>query len=156
MPNSTAGIRELTPGPYVLLAVTDTGVGMDAEVMARIFEPFFTTKPMGEGTGLGLATVYGIVKQSGGHVLVESEVDSGTTFSIYLPAVMDAPVDVVAEPDAGPRLRGTESILLVEDSPAVCRMLARILEQQGYQVTAALSAEEALAAGRSWPVPPIC
>jgi len=134
---------EAAVGPHVLLSVTDTGIGMSPEIQARIFEPFFTTKPMGEGTGLGLATVYGIVTQSGGHILVHSAVGHGTTFSIYLPIALEEPGNAPVRIAASRRLKGTESILLVEDSGTVRKMLTRVLEQYGYRVTAASSAEDA-------------
>jgi PAS domain S-box-containing protein len=137
---------EMTPGPYVLLSVTDTGIGISPEIQARIFEPFFTTKPLGEGTGLGLATVYGIVKQSGGHILVESEEGLGTTFNIYLPAAMEAVAASEAQPVMERRLGGSEFILLIEDSATVRKVLTRALEGYGYRVMAVGSAEEAFAA----------
>ncbi|HLF56296.1 MAG TPA: response regulator, partial [Thermoanaerobaculia bacterium] len=135
---------DVVPGQYALLAVTDTGVGMTPEVAARIFEPFFTTKGPGKGTGLGLATVFGIVKQSGGHVEVYTELGAGTCFKIYLPRVEDAP-EVSAPPSAEPSPRGHETVLLVEDEPAV-RNIGRIaLERHGYRVLEAGDGAAALA-----------
>ncbi|MDB4913531.1 MAG: multi-sensor hybrid histidine kinase, partial [Gemmatimonadetes bacterium] len=126
----------ISPGDYVMLTVSDTGTGMTDEVSRQIFEPFFTTKDVGKGTGLGLATVYGIVKQSDGDISVSSVVDRGTTFTIYLPLAANAAPDVVQvdvdEPATGDR--GTETILLVEDDEGV-RLLARLtLERAGYHV----------------------
>jgi signal transduction histidine kinase/ActR/RegA family two-component response regulator len=140
---------DFVPGRYVMLAVTDTGVGMDRADQAHIFEPFFTTKGPGQGTGLGLATVYGIVKQSGGHVWFYSEPGRGTCFKIYFPAVWEAAADLAPPPGSG-RSEGHETILLVEDEPAV-RVLAReVLSLNGYRVLAAAGADEAhrLCAGR--------
>ncbi len=137
-------------GLYAVLAVSDTGVGMDAETQSRIFEPFFTTKEMGKGTGLGLSTVYGIVKQSSGHIGVYSEPGQGSTFKVYLPYAEGAEA---AEPSRAPEgrreLRGTETVLLVEDEISLREMVGEILEQSGYRVLAAGGGEEALAAVRA-------
>jgi len=124
------------PGPYVLLEVRDNGIGMDATTQSRIFEPFFTTKEFGGGTGLGLATVYGIVRQMGGAVRVESELNKGTAFRLYFPETRDR--EVIARPAAHVDApRGTETVLLVEDDEAVSRFLAGTLRRHGYQVLVA-------------------
>jgi CheY-like chemotaxis protein len=131
------------PGPYVMLTVTDTGTGMPPDVLARVFEPFFTTKPPGKGTGLGLATVYGIVKQSGGHLALSSEVGIGTTFKIYMPrAEQAANTTVAAPPPAAPK-RGTGTVLVAEDDAAVRLLARRILAKSGYTVLDAATVEEA-------------
>jgi CheY-like chemotaxis protein len=141
---------EVRPGPYVLLAVSDTGHGMDEETLSRIFEPFFTTKEEGKGTGLGLSTVFGIVKQSGGHVGVYSEVGQGTTFRVYLPRVDDSwEAAAVAAVLSEPRRARGETILLVEDADALRMMIREMLESAGYKVLAGESPEEALAVGEA-------
>jgi PAS domain S-box-containing protein len=140
----------IPPGRYVLLEVQDTGIGMSEETMSHIFEPFFTTKATGEGTGLGLAMVYGIVKQSGGHIHVESRLGHGTKFSIYIPAAppqLDA-ADVSSSPDASAeahRIHGPATILLAEDDEDVRELLADILESDGYKVINARDGEHAIA-----------
>jgi PAS domain S-box-containing protein len=135
---------EMQAGPYVVIAVSDTGTGMTAETRSRLFEPFFTTKEKGRGTGLGLATVYGIVRQSGGYVLVHSEIGVGTTFKVYLPR-LDAAVDPVAANHESPRpVDGTERVLFVDDDDQVRLLAERALRAHGYQVTACASGEEAL------------
>ena len=145
---------EVRPGPYVLLAVSDTGCGMTAEVKAHLFEPFFTTKGPGQGTGLGLATVYGIVKQSGGHVAVNSEPGLGTTFRVYLP-IVEAAVQVRDSKAAtAPAPRGSETILLIEDDEGVRALTRHALQSSGYTVLVAREGQEALRIGR-WRQEPI-
>ena len=131
----------LARGRYVMLAVRDTGDGMDGEVLAHLFEPFFTTKRPEQGTGLGLSTVYGIVRQAGGDVRVLSDVGRGSAFEVYLPRA-EVPADVATiEPIAASR--GTETVLLVEDEALVRRLSARILRDVGYTVCEAIDAEQA-------------
>jgi len=132
----------MEPRHYVMLAVTDTGVGMTAEVQARIFEPFFTTKEPGKGTGLGLATAYGIIKQSGGWIWVSSRCGHGTTFKIYLRRVEGAP-ERLASGDVGSVPRGSETVLVVEDEPPVRELVRESLEWLGYHVLVACAADEA-------------
>ena len=140
------GTAIMPAGDYVRIEVADTGIGMSKEIQSKIFDPFFTTKPVGQGTGLGLATVYGIVKQSGGFITVDSEIGKGTSFRIYLPRhriAADAPVAV----EAAPVLRdvtGQDTILLVEDEEAVRSFAARALRMRGYSVLEAGGGEEAL------------
>jgi CheY-like chemotaxis protein len=142
--------RSMPPGEYVLLEVTDTGVGMDDSVKARMFEPFFTTKQPGQGTGLGLATVYGIVKQSAGYVFVESALGQGTTFQVYLPAAINGGASDELRAAESVAVRGVETVLLIEDESAVRQIAHRILKRQGYQVLLAASGAEALDASRAY------
>jgi PAS domain S-box-containing protein len=139
---------EVHVGQVVMLAVTDTGIGMTPEVKDRLFEPFFTTKPKGSGTGLGLSTVYGLVRQAGGWIWVYSELGQGAVFKIYFPAT-DAALS--APKAAGPtRLRGTETILLAEDQPEVSKLAQTALRRQGYHVLAAANGNEAIAASKEF------
>jgi two-component system cell cycle sensor histidine kinase/response regulator CckA len=132
-----------TPGNYVLLSVSDTGTGMDAATKERIFEPFFTTKEIGRGTGLGLATVYGIVKQHGGFINVESEPSHGTTFRVFLPADCGAADAKKREHDEKPR-KGTETILLAEDHEGLRESAQETLEALGYRIILASNGMEAV------------
>jgi two-component system cell cycle sensor histidine kinase/response regulator CckA len=132
------------PGEYVMLAVSDNGCGMDAETLSHVFEPFFTTKNLGEGTGLGLATVYGVVKQNNGFINVYSEPGQGTTFKIYLPRHTVAPTPRPKTDLDELRKHGSETVLLVEDEPAILRMTTMMLEEQGYTVLSASSPGEAV------------
>jgi PAS domain S-box-containing protein len=138
------GRPELSPGPYVRLRVSDNGSGMPREVAERAFDPFFTTKAPGRGTGLGLATVYGIVQQAGGRASIYSEADVGTTFTALLPATDQTPIQAAPEIDPT-ELRGEETILLVEDEDALREVTRRILVSAGYRVLTAASGDEALA-----------
>ena len=135
----------MSPARYVTLAVRDQGVGMDEETLGHLFEPFFTTKPRGKGTGLGLATVYGIVRQSGGHITVESTVGQGARFRVYLPRV-EAPLDPTSRPTpvAAPAA-GTETILVAEDERLVRVLAQKVLERAGYRVVVAVGGADALA-----------
>ena len=144
----------LRPGRYVMLAVRDTGVGMDAVTASRIFEPFFTTKEAGKGTGLGLSTVYGILMQSGGDVAVESTPGAGTTMRVFLPMVDGVPV-APAAPPPGPMPRGSETLLLVEDEDFVRELVREFLQASGYTVIEASSAEDAIAIIENEDTPPI-
>ena len=144
---------DVAEGKYVRLTVSDTGHGMDAGVVSHVFEPFFTTKPMGKGTGLGLATVYGIVKQSGGAIQVRSEAGRGTLFSIYLPAGQDLPRKAAAPRGVESVRGGTETILVVEDEPDLRELAQIFLEGYGYRVLAASSAEQAIQASEIFAEP---
>jgi two-component system cell cycle sensor histidine kinase/response regulator CckA len=135
---------QANPGDHVLLAVSDTGVGMTEEVKAHLFEPFFTTKGNGQGTGLGLATVYGIVKQNGGTIWVYSEEGVGTTFKVYLPRSKDAACAVRPSHSDDRVPNGTETILLVEDNAGVRDLTRLLLQRQGYTVLVAGDGQEAL------------
>ncbi len=134
----------VNPGDYVMIAVSDTGFGMNAETKRHIFEPFYTTKPKGKGTGLGLATVYGMVKQSGGDIWVYSEPGRGTTFKLYFPTVAESATGSEGRDAAPTKSRGHETILVVEDEEAVRDLTVRILRQLGYTVLTASAGAEAL------------
>ncbi|MEO7965577.1 MAG: response regulator, partial [Gemmatimonadaceae bacterium] len=145
----------MPPGHYVLLAVHDTGTGMDAKTLARAFEPFFTTKPLGGGTGMGLSTVYGIVKQSGGYIWGESTPRKGASFRIYLPRVAVPAAIAPPSPRAStPAATGSETIVVAEDEPLVRAMTRRTLERAGYRVFDASNGAEALQLVRSMEIPP--
>ena len=138
------------PGPHILLQVSDTGMGMDAETQGRVFEPFFTTKAVGKGSGLGLATVYGIVKQSGGYIDVSSEPTQGSVFTVYLPRVMEGVAAPQEAQPAEPARAGGETVLLVEDEPGVRSLARRALQRFGYRVLEAGNGQEALMVARQF------
>jgi len=138
----------MAPGRYVLLSVSDTGQGMDEATKLHIFEPFFTTKELGKGTGLGLATVYGVVKQSGGFIWVDSAPGAGTTFEIYLPQAVETPAKAEPEEKAEPTARGSETVLVVEDEAGVRELACQFLRVKGYSVLEAESGPAALELAR--------
>jgi PAS domain S-box-containing protein len=146
------GHPSVEPGPYVMLTVSDTGSGMDAETKRRLFEPFFTTKEVGKGTGLGLSTCYGIVKQSGGHIWVYSELGKGSVFKVYLPRV-DATLERASVRAPASRLEGNETVLLVEDDARVRSAVKRMLEKRGYTVVAADDGTQAARVIDTYPGP---
>jgi CheY-like chemotaxis protein len=134
---------EVAPGNYVVLAVSDTGEGMDRTTKEHIFEPFFTTKETGKGTGLGLATIYGIVRQAGGHIWLYSEPGHGSTFKLYFPRV-DAPLSAATAASSAPQPGGGQLVLVTEDEPAVREMTTLMLRRGGYRVVSAVDGAEAL------------
>ncbi|MCB0177961.1 MAG: PAS domain S-box protein [Anaerolineae bacterium] len=135
---------DLMPGPYVMMAMSDTGHGIDAKIQKRIFDPFFTTKESGQGTGLGLATVFGIIKQHQGHVLVYSEPGNGTTFKIYLPKAHQTHQTIISTSKVPPFMKGTETVLVVEDEEIVRKLVCETLEAHGYDVIEAPSPADGL------------
>jgi CheY-like chemotaxis protein len=137
---------DIEPGSYVLITVSDTGIGMDAATQARVFEPFFTTKPQGQGTGLGLAVCYGIVRQAGGHIWAFSEPGRGSIFRVLLPKAIDPDPAQEAVPGSDAVARGTETVLVVEDEHAVRTLAVRALTSAGYRVLQAANGEDAIAA----------
>jgi signal transduction histidine kinase len=136
--------KGVTPGPYVMLSISDTGTGIDKATLDRIFEPFFTTKERGKGTGLGLATVHGIVRQSGGYIWVYSEPGVGTTFKVYLPMACEPAKPNLVRPRPTPKACGSETILVVEDQPVLRGLMRTMLEADGYSVLCAAAPAEAL------------
>jgi CheY-like chemotaxis protein len=149
----TAGSLGLTPGSFVLLQVSDTGSGIPKEVQERIFDPFFTTKDRGKGTGLGLATVYGIVRLSGGAISVHSESGRGTRFDILLPRVQAFVPHPAAENTAPESLRGMATVLVVEDRPEVRGLAVHALQESGYRILEAAEGSQALQVAKDYPGP---
>ena len=141
--NSAFHAETIMSGRYVMVAVSDTGSGMDKETLRRLFEPFFTTKDTGKGTGLGLSTTYGIVKQSKGYIWVYSELDRGTTFKVYFPRSIEASAEVAEPVAAGPVRGASETVLLVEDEAGVRQLSKRILDNAGYRVIEAANGDDA-------------
>src|SRR5262249_9711816 len=134
---------EAHPGKYVLLTITDSGIGMDEHTLQNAFEPFFTTKEQGQGTGLGLSTVYGIVQQAGGWIEVQTAVGQGTTFRIYLPRADPCAMPLLAEPQTPATARGGETVLVVEDQKETRNLITTILKAYGYSVLEAADSTEA-------------
>ncbi|HEX5069810.1 MAG TPA: ATP-binding protein, partial [Vicinamibacterales bacterium] len=150
--SAAAAYPEMSPGSYVVLSVTDTGHGMDEQTRARVFDPFFTTKPVGQGSGLGLSTAYGFIKQSGGYIHVESAPDQGTTVDVFLPRATSAAVSATAA--KAPAIPGGhETILLAEDEASVRMLLRTVLEQAGYRLLEATDGPSALDAAARYPDP---
>ncbi|HET6194688.1 MAG TPA: ATP-binding protein, partial [Acetobacteraceae bacterium] len=145
--------EDLQPGDYVQIVVRDTGHGMDREVQARAFEPFFTTKKLGQGTGLGLSMAYGIVKQSGGHIRLDSKPGDGCTFWIHLPRVAPAPAALPPPLPAAALPRGSETILLAEDENGVRKMIGAYLEDLGYRVLTASDGMDGISLAHTYPEP---
>jgi two-component system, cell cycle sensor histidine kinase and response regulator CckA len=148
--NAQRGSYTVNPGRYVLISVRDTGTGMDTATQARIFEPFFTTKEKGKGTGLGLATIYGVVKQSDGYIEVESEPGMGSEFKIYLPEVQDSPISDAGRVGPEEAIEGNETVLLVEDEAQLRSITCNILESLGYRILAASDGAQALAVSQGY------
>jgi CheY-like chemotaxis protein len=144
LPNTPAPITDIPPGNWILVAVSDTGIGIPVEEQSHIYEPFFTTKPVGQGTGLGLAQVYGIVKQHGGYIDLKSQVGEGTQFYIYLPSLVDAPEKSVPEQIPAQLDGEGKAVLLVEDDPATRKALDAMLSVHNYRVLAAENGVKAL------------
>lgn len=144
---------DVRPGPYVQLSVSDSGSGMDRDTVSRIFEPFFTTKEKGRGTGLGLATVYGIVRQSGGHIWVYSEPGAGTIFKVYLPRITEISDSVPVASARGSAVIGSETILLVEDSKLLAKVTRDFLEKDGYKVLVAAGPRDAIRTADNFDAP---
>jgi CheY-like chemotaxis protein len=144
-----SGHPDAVPGRYVALTVTDTGTGMDRQTLQNIFEPFFTTKEQGKGTGLGLATVYGIVRQSGGWIDVASQLGQGSVFTVYLPQVEAGPPRGQTSPQSEPEPPAGETLLVVEDLESVRNLAVKVLQSYGYRVLAAADGSEAMAVARA-------
>jgi two-component system, cell cycle sensor histidine kinase and response regulator CckA len=149
----TQKYANVTPGPYVMLAVSDNGQGIDAETQARMFEPFFTTKEVGKGTGLGLSTVYGIIKQSAGHIQAYSEIGQGATFKVYLPQVEESVSEIPTAKSLVTGLYGSETVLVVEDDDMLKKFICASLDMYGYKVLEARHGDEALLRCKQHPEP---
>jgi CheY-like chemotaxis protein len=141
--NDSRRKRYVVPGHYVMLQVSDTGMGMSAEVQSHIFEPFYTTKEQGKGTGLGLATVYGVIKQSGGYIWLESEIEKGSTFQVYLPRA-EGVEEETARIEPSFKTRGPGTILVAEDEPSLLKLTCHTLKESGYRVLEAEDGAKAI------------